>query len=71
MDEAFNGIRCDVCGKEHLFEPGVIVSGVFAIPDGWFMLYRGEHRRHLSSPIFCSVPCLAQWAKEQVMQEVR
>jgi hypothetical protein len=58
MIEALNGIRCDVCKKEHHYAPGVIVSGFRALPDGWYMLFRGKYDPNQDWPVFCSKECL-------------
>lgn len=53
-----NGIRCDGCGKEHLFEPFYMAqSFASGIPDEWFLVSQGEDDRQ-QPWLFCSKECL-------------
>jgi len=63
-----NGYRCDGdCGKEHLLEPLRIADpwriGQFydAMPDGWFILHRGNITADGKPWLFCSRRCLRHW----------
>ncbi len=62
-----NGFRCDVCCKEHLLDPTLIIQGIVdALPNDWFWLYQGKYEHSKEPLLFCSVDCLSQWAGKQV-----
>lgn len=61
-----NGFRCDVCCKEHLLEPSLVLASYYDyLPDGWFLLSQGRPEHGKEPLMFCSVACLAQWAEKQ------
>ena len=67
-----NGFRCDVCCKEHLLEPSLILQSYRdALPAEWFIVSQGPYKQDKpwgQEPLlFCSAACLAQWAEKQVV----
>lgn len=65
-----NGFRCDVCCKEHLLDPSLILQSYReALPAEWFMVSQGPYKKE-EPLMFCSVACLAQWAKKQVIAAI-
>lgn len=55
-----NGIRCDGCGKEHLFAPTLIVDMLLSyMPKDWFLVLHGQRSMPDEEPwAFCSQDCL-------------
>lgn len=45
MNKTFNGINCNICNKCYEYDKDAIVSGIFAVPEGWFMVLHGRYRR--------------------------
>ena len=66
-----NGFRCDVCCKEHLLDPSLILQSYReALPAEWFIVSQGPYKQDKpwdqQEPLmFCSVACLAQWAEKR------
>lgn len=66
-----NGIRCDGCGKEHLFEPTLIIDrGIpYYMPADWFTVFQGKPEEH-EPWAFCSKSCLRHHPLTNSKEEV-
>ena len=56
-----NGIRCDLCGKEHLFRPDYRAAHMLdTLEPGWFMVTQRSEQSVLEPWLFCSKECLCK-----------
>lgn len=67
-----NGFRCDVCCKEHLLDPTLILQSYREVlPAEWFMVSQGPYKKdkpwdQQEPLLFCSVQCLHDWAAKKL-----
>ena len=62
-----NGLRCDACCKEHLFDYTIMEPTYQLLPPGWFLLMCGPSTPNNDALVFCSVACLYDWAQKQII----